>query len=130
MLPMIKQCTGFRIKRKLVGTSSPSSSVMHWMSVSFFTMEFQRGTMCVDNSSSFQYSFFRLGGKTNKIRSIKPFSLLSPFASSLSSPFCIVPITDIKECLMNAEFLFPCLSSIIGFPLNTDSQNCSSEPLL
>lgn len=67
---------------------------------------------------------------TNRIRSIKPLLERSPFAKSLRIFFWIVPITGIKGRVMKTELFAFLRSEITGLALNTDNQNCSSEPLL
>lgn len=54
----------------------------------------------------------------------------SPLASSLRIFFWIVPITEMYGRLMKMELLAFLRSDIVVLALNTDNQNCSSEPLL
>ena len=68
--------------------------------------------------------------RTNRMRSMKPLAERSPLASSERMRFCIVPITDTNGRLIKIELRELLRSDMVGFALNTDSQNCSSEPLL
>ena len=61
---------------------------------------------------------------------MNPFAERSPLASSERMRFCIVPITDMNGRLMKMELRELLRSDIVGLALYTESQNCSSEPLL
>lgn len=64
-----------------------------------------------------------------RMRSDKPVGAFT-FANSFKIFFWIVPMTDIYGRLMKMELLAFFRSDMVVLALNTESQNCSSEPLL